>query len=239
VATGRGWLGRWLAKGIPASLEIASLGGVPIRPEASVLDVGCGRGHLLSVLHRAGFRQLLGVDPYLPEDVEVLHGLRVLKRPLHAVEAQFDCIMLHHVFEHVEEGLEMLRACRERLAKGGRIVLRMPMVECAAWQRYGECWVGLDAPRHLVLHTYASLQMLVGAARLRVVRLWHDSGALQFTASELYRKGLPLFDAERRPARMEQHFTRRQLKEFDREAVELNRAGRGDQIAALLAPAAG
>jgi SAM-dependent methyltransferase len=234
VARGRGWIGQQLAKRFPAGLEMTCLGRVPLRPDARVLDVGCGRGRLLSALYRAGFRRLLGVDPFLAADVEVLPGLRVLRRPLQAVVGQFDCIMLHHVFEHIENGLEMLTACRERLAVGGTLVLRLPVVDCAAWERYGEFWVGLDAPRHLFLHTRVSLRRLADSAGLRVTQLWCDSGAFQFTASELYRKDIRLFDTQGRVTPNDQHFTAEQLRQFEQDSCDLNLADRGDQVVVLL-----
>lgn len=238
AATGRGWLGGRLARKWPPAPEVACLAQIPLDLEARVLDVGCGRGQLLSVLHRAGFRRLLGVDPFLPKDVEVLPGLRVLKQRLEDVAGPFDCLMLHHVFEHAENGRGLLTACRERLAPGGTILLRIPVVDCAAWERYGEFWVGLDAPRHLILHSRTSLALLAGQAGLRCVRSWCDSGAIQFSASELYRKGVPLFDPQGRPTPMEPHLSPEQLRQFEHQARELNAAGRGDQIVALLQVAA-
>jgi SAM-dependent methyltransferase len=201
-----------------------------------IMDVGCGRGQLLSILHRAGLPYLFGVDPYLPTDVEVVPGVRVLKRHVHEVEDNFDLIMLHHVFEHIEDGLDMLVACRRRLTAGGKILLRMPIVDCWAWERYREYWVALDAPRHLVLHTRASLERLAGQAGLRVAQCCCDSTAFQFFASELYRKGLPLVDGQGQTTRTENHFTPDQMKQFEREAQSLNAANRGDQIVAILQP---
>jgi SAM-dependent methyltransferase len=199
-----------------------------------ILDVGCGRGQLLSILHRAGFRHLLGVDPYLSAEVQVADGVRVLNCPVQSVEGQFDCIMLHHVFEHLENGLEMLIRCRERLAPGGKLLLRFPTVECDAWERYGEHWVALDAPRHLLLPTRRSLEILVPQAGLRMVECWCDSTAFQFVGSELYLQGLPLADAQGRPTPITDHFTAKQLKHFERQAQSLNASNRGDQLAVLL-----
>jgi len=234
VATNRGWPGRVLACFIPPRLDVQCLRRVPLRKDMRILDVGCGRGQLLSVLHRAGFRRLLGVDPFLAEDVEVLPGLRVEKRKLSAIEQQFDFIMLHHAFEHVEDGLGLLNACRERLAPGGTIMLRFPTVAGAAWGRYGEHWVQLDAPRHLVLHTLASLEQLADRAGLRMMRHWCDSTVFQFLGSELYLKGLPLVEASGRPVPFESHFTRGQIRQFSRAAAALNRDGLGDQLVVLL-----
>jgi len=234
VATNSGLIGRALAKYSPARLEIIGLGRVPLRREMKILDVGCGRGQLLTILHRAGFSHLLGVDPYLKEDIEVLPGLRVLKQDLTNVDGVFDFIMLHHVFEHIEDGLALLKACRQRLARNGLIMLRFPTATGEAWERYGEHWVQLDPPRHLVLHTAKSLEHLTKQAGLQVIRTWYDSTEFQFIGSELYLKNLPLVDSEGQAPRIEDHFTPEQVRRFAHEAAALNSRGRGDQMVALL-----
>jgi SAM-dependent methyltransferase len=237
AATGVGWLFQAVGSWVPARPEVVCLGRVPLRQEMRILDVGCGRGQLLSILHRAGFRQLAGVDPLLPSDLEVVPGLWVRKRPLGSVEETFDLVMLHHVFEHVENGLEMLTACRERLSPEGKILLRIPTVESEAWERYREHWVQLDAPRHLFLHTRASLAALAGRAGLGVTESWCDSSGFQFWGSELYLKGIPLMPPDGRAADPASHFSRPQLEQFERAAQALNAAQRGDQMAAILRPA--
>ncbi|HEU0008587.1 MAG TPA: class I SAM-dependent methyltransferase [Verrucomicrobiae bacterium] len=234
VTTRRGWFGWLLSRRYPARVDVEGLGQVPLREEMRILDVGCGRGQLLSILRRAGFRHLLGVDPHVPGDVEVVPGVQVLKGHLSDVSQQFDLIMLHHVIEHVEDGRGMLAECRERLAPGGRVLLRFPTVECEAWDRYREYWVALDAPRHLVLHTRKSLEALARQAGLRVVGWQCDSVGFQFCASELYRKGLPLTNPDGTPAALDALFSRAQLKQFEREAKGLNAANRGDQVVVLL-----
>jgi len=199
-----------------------------------ILDVGCGQGQLLSLLHRAGFRRLLGIDPYLSNDVEVFPGLHVRKQVIRNLNETFDLIMLHHVFEHLDDGLDMLRSCRERLASAGSILLRLPTVESVAWERYRENWVQLDAPRHLFLHTRESLRLLAEQAELRIRECWCDSTEFQFWASELYQRGVPHTDAHGRVTQPQDHFSPVELATFRREAEAANRANRGDQMAVLL-----
>jgi SAM-dependent methyltransferase len=228
------WFGEWLPRANSMRLDAASLARLPMRPGMKVLDVGCGRGQLLSVLHRAGFRDLWGVDPYLAADVEVLPGLVVRKQSLEALKEDFDLIMLHHVFEHLEDGRKALADCRARLRPGGMILIRIPTVDSAAWEKYRENWVDLDAPRHFFLHSYRSLALLAGQAGLAVERNWCDSTAFQFSGSEVYRAGGSLYAKTGEQVPLEGRFTPKQLAEFAQEAEVLNAAGRGDQFAAVL-----
>jgi hypothetical protein len=158
----------------------------------------------------------------------------VLKCEVADLEHEFDFIMLHHVFEHVEDGVALLAACRKRLAPSGMIMLRIPTVSSTAWERYGQYWVQLDAPRHLILHTTKSLEHLAERTGLQLKRTWYDSTMFQFIGSELYLKGLPLIDDQGRPTPIEGHFTSAQMRRFSVEAEQLNAAGRGDQLVALL-----
>jgi SAM-dependent methyltransferase len=234
AATGRGVLGRLLNKSKRARDEILALGGIPARKEMRILDVGCGRGDVLSILYRAGVGHLEGVDPYLSGDVEVLPGLRVCKRALQEVSGEFDIIMLHHAFEHVQFGLELLAAARQRLSGEGQILLRLPTAESAAWERYRQNWVQLDAPRHLFLHTRKSLGILAEQAGLGVERSWCDSSAFQFWASELYEQGLSLYDQSGSSRDPKNYFSKAQMRAFVRQTKILNATDRGDQLAVIL-----
>ena len=234
LTAGADWLGLVLGKTVPAQLPIKALGRVPLRPDMRVLDVGCGRGQLLTVLHRAGFRRLQGVDPFLQNDLEVLPGLWVRKQTVESVREQFDVIMLHHVLEHVENPLAVLLACRDRLALNGKIVVRIPTAESATWERYGVNAVQLDAPRHLHLLSRTGLDMLTRKAGLGTLARWCDGTGFQFWVSELYRRGIPLADAQGRQTQPASYFSPQELKAFEREAEELNKLDRADQFAVIL-----
>ncbi len=236
-ATGRPRWWRWVGKPKTCLPQLFGLGRVPLNRRMRILDIGCGRGHLLSVLHRAGFRDLTGIDPFLSADHEVVPGLRVRKQSVESVTGSFDLIMLHHVLEHVDRQKEMLTGCRKRLASGGRVFVRIPIIDCAVWERYGENAVQLDAPRHLFLHSRASLDLLVRQAGLKAEMRWCDSTEFQFWGSELYRMGLPLTDQAGRPTDPARYFTAEQMKAFARESTRLNAEDRGNQLAAILLPA--
>lgn len=234
-ATGNGtWLS-WLGKPKTCLPHLLSLGRIPLRRDARILDVGCGRGQLLSVLHRAGFRDLTGIDPFLSADHEVVPGgVRVRKQSIESVTGSFDVVMLHHVLEHVEHQKEMLIHCRQRLAPGGKVLVRIPTVDCVVWERYRENAVQLDAPRHLFLHSYTSFDLLVCQAGLKLAFRWCDSTEFQFWGSELYRMDLPLTGSHGLPTDPFGHFSHKQMKAFANEAQRLNAANQGDQFAVVL-----
>jgi SAM-dependent methyltransferase len=196
--------------------------------DARILDVGCGVGLLPQRLADQGFHRVEGVDPFVARDV-MYRGRRLVQRgTIDDVAGEFDLIMFHHSLEHIADQVGVLTTAARLLAPNGRCLIRIPTVSSAAWEAYRECWVQLDAPRHLYLHSVTSLSRLAQLAGLRVERVTFDSTSLQFEGSEHYRRGGTLGELSATT------FTRSERREFSRRARRLNAIDRGDQAAFLL-----
>lgn len=199
-----------------------------VKRASRILDIGCGGGALLRGLARAGLPHLLGADPYIEADIETPEGVKLVKRSVHEVRGQFDLIMFNHSLEHVPSPAADLAAARELLAEDGCCLVRIPLVGSFAWREYGIHWYGLDAPRHLALPSRQGMGQVATRSGFRIEEVIFDSTAMQFMASELYRRDIPL--AQLTP----EHFTKREVAEFRRRARALNAAHDGDQGAFLL-----
>jgi SAM-dependent methyltransferase len=211
-------------RGVPPEIEWVRTAGLEL--DARILDVGAGSGQLLVSLHEYGFRRVLGADPFVPRSLDHGDGVRVLRAPLTAVEGEFDLIMFHHSFEHVPNPTATLGAARDRLAEGGVVLLRMP-VASESWRVYGPDWVELDAPRHLHVHTLASVGLLAEAAGLQVDTVRFDTDGFELWGSEQYRRDIPLHDPRSHASGGRgEVFESREMREFAERARELNRTGR-------------
>jgi len=200
-----------------------------------ILDVGCGAGSFLHGLHRLGFTNLTGVDPYIAENSAPLPGLRILKLEAQQITGSYDLIVMNHSFEHMAAQLEVLEALRHCLSAEGRLVLRIPICSSYAWDTYGSNWVQLDAPRHFFLHSVASLKLLSEKAGLSTESVTFDSWEFQFWGSEQYQQDIPLFDERswsNGPAKS--IFTADQIEAFRLQSEQLNAEGRGDQACFVL-----
>lgn len=196
-----------------------------------ILDVGCGSGQLLYRMRNAGFKSLTGIDPFLPEDNNVYPGLSIMKRSLSEIDGKYDLILFNHSFEHVENPLQIAHEIADRLSDGGTAVLRIPVADSVAWEEYGVNWFQLDAPRHLYLHTKASMKVIAERAGLRLADLFYDSGPEQFILSERYWRGLSMTpNATQNDVKTEIfEVSPEEQRHYERRAQELNARQRGDQ----------
>lgn len=205
--------------------------------DSRIVDIGCGSGLLLHRLHNAGFRSLTGADPFLDGgDREVGPGFRMLQSPAETLQGSFDVVLMNHSFEHVPDPAGTMAAVKRLLAPGGTALIRVPLCDGEAWERYRGDWFQLDAPRHFYLHTQRSLRLLSEQAGLEVAQVVHDSDHHQFTFSERYRQDAPLVRDPQRPDGKPSYAgpSEAQIAQYQARAEQLNREGRGDQASFYL-----
>ena len=204
-----------------------------LRLRSRIVDVGCGSGQLLYRMRNAGFSNLVGIDPFLKSDQFVDESLRFKRCDLAELDGEFDLIMMHHSFEHVATPVDTIARIHALLAPNGVALIRIPVVDSAAWAEYQTDWFQLDAPRHLYLHTQASMKKLAKRAGLKILNSYCDSDEHQFVVSEKYRLGIPMIlPAGYTGPRF--HASAEQMKSYQARASELNRLGQGDQAVFFL-----
>lgn len=206
-----------------------------IRSNTRFLDVGCGeQSEWLSTLWRCGFSSLTGADPYLSLPGR-RDGVHYHKSSLEEVHGEFDVISFHHSLEHIpDQHATLANVCR-LLADDGTCLIRIPLVDSLVWERYGLRWVELDAPRHLYLHTQASLAKLAAETGFAVVHTLHDSTAFEFAGSEQYLAGIPLTAPNSIwMGSKDSVFSDDQMNHFRRLAAQVNLEKRGGRAAFYL-----
>jgi SAM-dependent methyltransferase len=154
-----------------------------------VLDVGCGDGRHLARDVAAGW-DAVGVD-FSPIAVERARrrGLDVRLGTIFRGDLEpesFDLIRVSHVIEHVPDPIALLRRARELVVRGGRLHVATPNLTSPSAALFGTYWVELDAPRHLILFTPASLRAAAERAGLVVERERHEVLPSDFLASVAY-----------------------------------------------------
>ena len=194
-----------------------------------ILEVGCGRGDLLSTLRNLGFKNVLGVDPYANCGVE---GVEILRSTIYEISNSetFDLIILNHSFEHIWDQLETLIKVSKILSESGTCVIRIPVKTEYIWNRYGVSWVQIDAPRHFFLHTLKSMRILSEKAGMLTKNAVFDSSEFQFWGSEQYKNNVPLRAWGSYWVNPEKSmFSLHQISEYRKLAEKLNKIEQGDQ----------
>ncbi len=233
LLTGRGFWGRYLARHRTAIADLFPWflrdPILSLRSSSRILDVGCGTGELLQRLSLFGFTDLTGADAFIEKELNYRTGVRILKCSLDELESAYDLIMLHHSFEHLPDPHAAMAELARILAPNGTCLIRIPLVNLA-WERYGINWVQMDPPRHLFLYTERSFAQLAERNGFKVEKVVYDSEGFQFFGSEQYLQDIPLNDPRAYHGIIsESIFSDTQLAEWEKEAIELNENGRGDQ----------
>ena len=170
-----------------------------IAPPGTVLDVGAGDGALVAALRARG-REAVGLER---DAAPALDG--VTAASLDDLDGPFAAIVFWHSLEHLREPGEALSRAASLLLPGGVLVVALPNAESLQARAFGEGWLALDRPRHLVHVPAAALRERLAASGLRVERESHWRGG-QVAFGWLH--GLvglvpgtgDLYDAVRRPA---------------------------------------
>lgn len=206
-----------------------------IKNTTEILDVGCGTGELIEALSTIGFENVSGVDPYIEK--EKSNTAWPIKKAFITdldESKKYDVIMLHHSFEHMAKPLEILQKLSKLIKAEGFILIRIPVCDCIAFDRYKENWIQLDAPRHVFLHTNKSMELLAEKSGLIIDEIVNDSTAFGFLGSEQYQNNI----AQNEPQSFFKPFYKKifskpfssdQLHQFSKDATLANQQGRGDQ----------
>jgi len=214
--------------GEPTYITRLKITGVGIQD--SILDVGCGKGILLHKMKESGFKNVLGIDPFIDEIISYPNGLKIVKKNFNELEDRFDFIMFNHSFEHMKKPLEVMNQSNRLLNKNKFLLLRIPVSDSYAFKHYKENWCSLDAPRHLFLHTKRSIELLAKESGFELKKISYDSRSWQLWGSEQYSKNISLMDERSYYINPKKSiFTEEEIDEFEKQVVELNKNGEGDQ----------
>ena len=236
AATGSCFVGRLMQRIQPHD-KLPSLRHADVSLDSKILDVGCGAGHLLHSMQEAGFKNLLGIDPFNSKELNYDNGLNIQPKSIHDMSGsnEWNLIMFNHSFEHVFDQHDVLEKVMTLLKPGGICMIRIPTVTSWAWRSYGVDWVQLDAPRHLFLHSMQSMNVLAEQKGFKLENVVYDSFAFQQWGSEQYKKDIALHDENSYAVNPDKPpFSEADIREFETHSKELNASKSGDQAAFYL-----
>jgi SAM-dependent methyltransferase len=142
----------WLDQMIPAGSQI--------------LEIGCGRGLLLSALQQRGHR-CVGIErsDLAANRAKEIPGLLIHTAPMaecRLPEGSFDLVILWHVLEHLHDPAQTVALIHRLLRPGGQLILEVPNLAALQSRISGRFWFHLDVERHLYHFTPKGLSCLLG-----------------------------------------------------------------------------
>jgi SAM-dependent methyltransferase len=151
-----------------------------LKPGARILDIGCGRGELMDLLSRKGY-EVCGCD--IDDECLRLSGRygKVYKLNVNEIHAgtfdeKFDCVLMSHVLEHLDNPREALT----RLAKvtRGLMIISVPNPHCSSYvtRSLARRKIKYVNTGHLYSWDWHHLKTFVEVAcGLKVLEFFHDS----------------------------------------------------------------
>ncbi len=203
-----------------------------IDKKTRILDIGSGSGDLIIALNDMGFKKAVGIDPYVKNE-----STCIKKSNIHQISSleEFDLILFDHSFEHLIDHSSILKKVHDLLSPGGKCIIAMPIKNDYIWDIYDVNWVQIDAPRHILLHTRQSFDILLKKSSLKLQEVIYNSDEFFFYGSEQYKRGIALMDDESYLINPKKSiFTKKEIGEFKKKAQELNNKNLGDQCVFIL-----
>lgn len=162
-----GPMGRWTAR---RRLDVLRRH-LALGPGTAVLEVGCGYGALLSLLHRECGCRAVGLDFDTGSIAGALDRDAIDYRvgTLETTDlppASFDVVLFFQSLEHLREPVDALRAAARLLKPGGTCVVEVPDFDSGWRHVFGRGWFPLLVPQHLFHFTPATLSRALAAAGL-------------------------------------------------------------------------
>jgi len=203
--------------------------------KSEILDVGCGAGELIYRMGNAGFKNTMGIDLFIDNDINYKNGVQIFKKSLYEIDREFDFVMMHHSIEHMPDQHKVFKKLHSILKPNKTLLIRMPICSSVAWKRYRENWFALEAPRHFYIHSEKSIEILANNHGFKIKNISYDSRSIQFWASIQYQKNISLMDEKSYFINPDASiFSDKEIKEFEKETKKLNENGGADQAVIYL-----
>lgn len=155
------------------------------RKPPTLCDIGCGVGRQLRLFRDCGY-QVTGVETnpaalvVAQKEAEVFDGTAE-HLPPEITRQKFDVVLLSHVLEHCLDPASALANIRQILNPvGGTLIIEVPNNQALGLHRFHAAWPWADVPRHLHLFTAHSLEWLLHAAGMTVLKTFHTGYTRQF-----------------------------------------------------------
>jgi SAM-dependent methyltransferase len=141
-----------------------------VLPAGPVLDVGAGDGTLVKAFVGHG-REAVGVDPYAAKNHPHIRAVE-----LEEMDGTWSAVIFWHSLEHLRQPVRALRHAATLLPPGGVLIVAVPNAASLQASVFGDRWLHLDVPRHLVHITPDALVSTIESLGFQVKRVSYLRG---------------------------------------------------------------
>jgi 2-polyprenyl-3-methyl-5-hydroxy-6-metoxy-1,4-benzoquinol methylase len=146
---------------------------------AKVLEIGCSSGEYLSALRDETGWEVTGIDisDYALSFAQKMYNLKVIKGNLIDIKfesAQFDLVIMRHVYEHLNNPDEILKEIKRILKPKGICFIVIPNADTIERSIFKEHWWGYDVPRHLFCFSVNTIKKLLEKNGFKILVLKHS-----------------------------------------------------------------
>ncbi len=156
----------------------------------SILEINCGNGQITRTLGAMGFKKAVGIDEQLLPCFEYeSDNCVVYKENFYEVDGKFDFIILNDCLQRMDRQRDALLKIKELLSDTGVCYISMP-IAAYTWHKYEKDWHWLHPPRHLMIHSFDSLNLLLEQTGFKIKGYKTQSSNVGFVFSEMYKKDI-------------------------------------------------
>jgi 2-polyprenyl-3-methyl-5-hydroxy-6-metoxy-1,4-benzoquinol methylase len=203
-----------------------------IKSESRILDIGCGNGEFLKLIHSLDFQYLTGIEPYLANCMQLDTHFQISNANLGSLDATFDIIRLHHVFEHVADPIEILTQVYNLLEDDGLVVLTIPIADYI-FSIYRENAYLIQAPHHFHLFTLSGIIGLAEKQGFFIKNILRNPLGISnwIYISELWKRNITQQEANQSAKSI---FSKDEMLQFKKQEAELAKLSKGDNVTLIL-----
>jgi SAM-dependent methyltransferase len=139
-----------------------------VLPPGPVLDVGAGDGTLVKAFVRHG-REAVGLEPHAS-------GPHIRNVEIEDTAGAWSAVIFWHSLEHLRRPAQALSHAATLLVPGGLLVVAVPNATSLQARVFGDRWLALDLPRHLVHLSPQALLSKIEDLGLQVERVSYLRG---------------------------------------------------------------
>ncbi|MGV8914797.1 MAG: class I SAM-dependent methyltransferase [Kaistella sp.] len=143
-----------------------------LKPNATVLDYGCGAGEFLKFIeadyNTIGFEPNSVARKFASEKAKKTQFTSNIES---IADGSLDAITLWHVFEHIENQQETLQIFKNKLKEKGLLIIAVPNSSSFDANYYKEFWAAYDVPRHIFHFTKSGMEKLMNTEIWKIKKI--------------------------------------------------------------------